>query len=162
MPRYVIEMDEPKTCGSCPLLAFGSIVEYCTIAKREDGQYGRLVESNPESEVTWPRPSWCPLRRLDDSSLEKHADATLTSVQHLINDSGPFPVEWDFETIRCHGCGETFIAFVAGRSRHCPRCGARLNVTYASEVKHPSYTLVSVDGERRAQELKEFRKKLGV
>lgn len=159
MPRYVIEVGEPiEQCWQCPCYyeTEGMGVDSCQVLNRPHPNVDELDNS------IRPRPSWCPLQPLDDSSLEKHADATLTSVQHFINDSGPFPVEWDFATIRCHGCGETFVALVAGRSRFCPRCGAKLNVTHTSEVKHPSYTLVSVDGERRAQELKEFREQLGV
>lgn len=145
MARYVIEMDEPRSCYTCACI------------NAQLGQCQLAYKTVPKS---LGMPEWCPLKTLEDSSLTKQADATLTSVQHFVNDSGPFPVEWDFETIRCHGCGETFVALVAGRSMFCPRCGARLNVTHASEVKQPSYMLVSVDGERRAQELRELRKKL--
>ena len=145
MPRYVIEMDEPRSCYTCACI------------NAQLGQCQLTYKTVPKSMGI---PEWCPLKPLEDSSLTKQADATLTSVQHFVNDSGPFPVEWDFETIRCHGCGETFVALVAGRNRFCPRCGARLNVTHASEVKQQSYMLVSVDGDRRAQELRELRKKL--
>lgn len=126
MPRYVIEMDEPRSCYTCACI--NAQLEQCQLAYR----------TVPKS---LGMPEWCPLRKLADSSLDKRADATLTSIQRFINDSGPFPVEWDFETIRCYGCGETFVALVAGRNRHCPRCGAELNVRRANNVTERSYKL---------------------
>ena len=64
MPRYVIEMDEPKTCRDCPLIwedrTEGLEPSECQLAdKWLPPQY---ADNAP--------PSWCPLQRLDDSSQE--------------------------------------------------------------------------------------------
>lgn len=62
MPRYVIEMDEPiEQCWQCPCYSDG-IADKCQLAKRYHPNADELDYS------IRPRPEWCPLQLLDDSS----------------------------------------------------------------------------------------------
>ena len=87
---------------------------------------------------------------------DKSVNALLSSIHHFIIDS----LIWDFVTIQCHECGETFIACVAGPVKFCPKCGAALVVRRAKSVTHPAYRLEqleSVDENRMLRELETKR-----
>ena len=63
MPRYVIEMDEPRDCGQCPCLSESYAGALCRLVVDEFGIRGRpLHESEP---YVYPVPEWCPLVRAD-------------------------------------------------------------------------------------------------
>lgn len=65
MPRYVIETDKQiEQCWQCPCYyeTEGLWIDRCQLAQREHPNADELDHS------IRPRPEWCPLQKLDDSS----------------------------------------------------------------------------------------------
>jgi hypothetical protein len=74
MPRYVIEVgEEIDECWQCPCLFLGSAIKRCMMAKKPFEPYGDVYRFGRDmgfDEGRSSRPLWCPLKKLDDSSLE--------------------------------------------------------------------------------------------
>lgn len=67
MPRYVIESNWPiEKCKDCPIVGVSHGFNMCMF-QSELNPFGRILK--PDEGVD-SRPSWCPLRPLDDASLE--------------------------------------------------------------------------------------------
>lgn len=65
MPRYVIEIDKPKTCRDCPMI-WEDITEGLEPSKCQLADNEWLPPGYDDNKP----PEWCPLQPLDDASLE--------------------------------------------------------------------------------------------
>ena len=65
MPRYVIEMDEPRSCRDCPCI-WEDITEGLEPSKCQLADNEWLPPGYDDNKP----PEWCPLQLLDDASLE--------------------------------------------------------------------------------------------